>query len=125
MTASFATLKLVIPSIATGVSTEIVKNQGNQHSDYKEVSRTVEWNIKKMTGGSEYTLLTKITLPQALLQQMQKEMGAMNLNFEIPMHNVSGLQIKGLSISQQGSDSQSPHKWIRYITKSTSYVCRI
>ena len=52
-------------------------------------------------------------------------MGPINLNFEIPMHNVSGLQIKGLSISQQGSDVPPPHKWIRYITKSTSYVCRV
>ena len=85
----------------------------------------MDWNIKKMTGGSEYTLIAKITVPQASSQQIQKEMGPINLNFEIPMHNVSGLNIKGLNISQQGSDVPPPHKWIRYITKSTSYVCRV
>jgi AP-4 complex subunit mu-1 len=77
-----------------------------------------------MTGGSEYTLVSKISLPQAAVHQAQKETGAINLSFEIPMLSLSGLQIKFLKVLQEG-DSPAPKKWVRYLTKSSSYVCRI
>lgn len=53
-----------------------------------------------MVGDSEYTLLTKITLPQVSSINVQKETGPISLVFEIPMYNVSGLQIKSLKILQ-------------------------
>ena len=49
-----------------------------------------------MPGDTEYTLMTKITLPQATSVQAMKETGPINLNFEIPNFNLSGLQIKSL-----------------------------
>jgi hypothetical protein len=49
-----------------------------------------------MPGDSEYTILTKITLPQATSTQAMKETGPINITFEIPNHSVSGLQIKSL-----------------------------
>lgn len=59
----------------------------------------MDWGIKKMPGGeTEYTLLTKITLPQADSFNVEKETGPISLVFEIPMFNVSGLQIKSLKI---------------------------
>lgn len=99
-----------------------MKNQGNQKVDYNESANSVEWAIRKMPGDQEYTIMTKITLPQATASQAIKETGPINLAFEIPNHSVSGLQIKSLR-NLQGTES--PNKWVRYITKSTSYVCRI
>jgi AP-4 complex subunit mu-1 len=66
--------------------------------------------------------MTKITLPQGTSNQAMKETGPINLNFEIPSLCVSGLQIKSLKNLQGG---ETPSKWVRYITKSSSYVCRI
>jgi AP-4 complex subunit mu-1 len=100
ITATLVDIKFVIPKSASSVGTEIVKNQGNQRAEYKESSKTVEWNIKKMMGGSEYTLVSKISLPQASVHQAQKETGPINLSFEIPMLSLSGLQIKLLKVLQ-------------------------
>ena len=77
-----------------------------------------------MTGGSEYTLVSKVSLPQAVVHQAQKEAGPSDLSFEIPMLSLSGLQIKFLKVLQEG-DAAPPKKWVRYLTKSSSYVCRI
>lgn len=76
-----------------------------------------------MPGETEYTLLTKINLPQASTVNAQRETGPISLNFDIPMYNVSNFQIKSLKILQGGDES--PAKWVRYMTKSSSYVCRI
>lgn len=53
----------------------------------------------------------------------RKEIGPFNVSFDIPMFNVSNLQIKYLKIEEKDGAKQ-PHKWVRYITQSSSYVCR-
>ncbi len=75
-----------------------------------------------MPGESEYNIMTKITLAQATSTQAMKETGPINVSFEIPNHSVSGLQIKSL---RSLMNEENPSKWVRYITKSSSYVCRI
>lgn len=79
--ASFVIVKFNVPKKVSSINTEIVKNQGNQKADYNESNNTVEWTIKKMPGETEYTLMTKITLPQATSSQAMKETGPINLNF--------------------------------------------
>lgn len=54
----------------------------------------------------------------------RKEIGPISVNFEVPLFNVSHLQIKYLRIEGQDK-KQTPHRWVRYITQSSSYVCRI
>lgn len=90
--------------------------------DYNEASNSVEWTIRKMPGDTEYTMMTKITLPQATSVQAMKETGPINMNFEIPNFNLSGLQIKSLKSLMS---EEAPNKWVRYITKTSSYVCRL
>lgn len=115
-------MKFSVPNKASGVTPEVLANQGNQKSEFIESSNSVEWVIKKMPGESEYTLVTKITLPQASTVNAQRETGPISLSFEIPMYNISNLQIKSLKVLQ---GEENPAKWIRYLTKSSSYVCRI
>lgn len=100
VTASYVSVKFNVPKNASGVTPEVVANQGNQKSEFIESSNSVEWVIKKMPGESEYSLLTKITLPQASTVNAQRETGPISLNFEIPMYNISGLQIKSLKVLQ-------------------------
>ena len=48
-----------------------------------------------------------------------------SMTFEIPMYNLSSLQIKYLRIEETTKNSNPPHRWVRYITQSSSYVCRL
>jgi len=51
-------------------------------------------------------------------------MGPIAMNFEVPMFNASGLNIRFLKITER-SKSYNPHRWVRYVTRSNSYVCRL
>jgi len=49
------------------------------------------------------------------------------MEFTIPMYNVSNLSVKYLRIEETGpsSEKSTPHRWVRYITQSKSYVTRL
>ena len=55
--------------------------------------------------------------------QTRKEIGPVSMTFEIPMYNVSNLQVKYLRIAE-ASQNYNPYRWVRYVTRSSSYVCR-
>ncbi len=48
----------------------------------------------------------------------------MSMSFEIPMYNVSNLQVRYLRISEQ-QKSYNPYRWVRYVTQASSFVCRV
>ena len=54
----------------------------------------------------------------------RKEIGPVSMSFEIPMYNVSNLQVRYLRISEQHK-SYNPYRWVRYVTQASSYVCRV
>ena len=68
-------------------------------------------------------MIAKISLKNPVTMQTKKEVGPVNLNFEIPMYNVSKLQVKYLKI-QHEQKGYNPHRWVRYVSQSSSYVCR-
>lgn len=75
-----------------------VDTKVNQNTECKYI----EWTINKFQGNTEQTLVTKITLQQtANISMARKEIGPINISFEIPMYNVSNLQIKYLKIEEQ------------------------
>ena len=82
------------------------------------------WNIKKFTGGTELTLRTKISLSSASTGSVRKELGPISMSFEIPMYNVSNLQVRYLRIAE-AHKSYKPFRWVRYVTQSNSYVARL
>jgi len=47
------------------------------------------------------------------------------MTFEIPMYNVSGLQIKYLRIEETQKAPTPPQRWVRYITQASAYSCRL
>ena len=79
--------------------------------------------MKKFQGGVEHAFRAKITLSAMCTAQARKEVGPVSLTFEIPMYNVSNLQVKYLRIAEQ-SKAYHPYRWVRYVTRSSSYVCR-
>ncbi len=87
------------------------------------------WNVKKLVGGQELTNICKVSLSTGVKGRRlsRRDFDQITLTFEIPMFNTSGLQVKYLRISDvPGQPSQaSPYRWVRYVTHSGSYVCRL
>ncbi|CAD2103957.1 AP-4 complex subunit mu, putative [Plasmodium vinckei] len=80
------------------------------------------WTIKKFKGETEYTIRSKITLNQNY-EYSRRDFGPIHIMFEIPMFNLSKLRIKYLKIIENYKSSNT-HRWVRYITQSSSYVYR-
>jgi len=107
------------------------------------------------------SIRVKITLDQPATPAHRREMGPISMQFEVPMYNVSGLQVRSRPLprrttcvcccscccsahSLHASSSAvyttlqvrylriaetdkgyNPHRWVRYITSSSSYVFRM
>jgi len=112
-----------IARATNGVSIRLDSNI-DQSAEFKGKDSRIEWTIKKFRGCSEHTMRAKITLKEASSSNVRREMGPVSLGFEIPMHNVSNLQVKYLRIQEQHK-AYNPYRWVRYLTQSASYVARI
>jgi len=68
----------------------------------------IVWNAKRLSGGEEYTLVSKVllfffffkkiyslklTLDHAPTNNVRKEIGPISMNFEIPMWNGTGVRL--------------------------------
>lgn len=120
------TIKFNVPRNVSNVHTELPKGVQGQDAEYQSSGNSVKWVIKKFQGGTEHSLKTRISLQtSANSSNARKEIGPVNMNFEIPMFNVSGLQVKYLRIEDTTKSNNQPQRWVRYITQSSSYVCRL
>ena len=82
------------------------------------------WQIKKFQGQTEHQLVAKLALESPCTVAMRKEVGPIAMSFEIPMYNVSKLQVRYLRIAEQHK-TYNPYRWVRYVTQSNSYVIRL
>lgn len=109
-----ATCNVIVASASAGPSNaEFVRKDGK-----------IVWNIRKFPGGTEQTMRAKVTLNHSCTTQIRREIGPINMNFEIPMYNVSNLQVRYLRIAE-AMPGYTPYRWVRYVTQSSSYVCRV
>lgn len=117
-------VKFPVPKSTSSVSFEMAKAQaGTYTADYNKADNSAKWVIKTFQGAREYSLTSKISLSSQADNTTRKEIGPISMNFDIHMFNVSGVTVKYLKIA--GSTSKSgPHRWVRYVTQSSSYVCR-
>lgn len=120
----------IVP-VAKGVAAAVAVASGagagggsGQSAEYNAKDREVVWTIKKFQGGAEHTLRTKITLSTPSTTNIRKELGPVSMSFEIPMYNVSNLQVRYLRIAET-SKAYKPFRWVRYVATSNSYVCRL
>lgn len=123
--ASYVNLSFPMPKLASNITNELGKNQPNQNVDVENKGdiKMVKWNIKKFMGDTEYVLVTKITLQaNASAYNARKEIGPITVSFDVPMYNVSNLQIRYLRIDDK--EKSNPFRWVRFVTQSSSYVCR-
>ena len=86
--------------------------------EYIPSDNCIQWNINKLQGGREVVCRARIN---SLSQLSKESLGPISLSFEIPMYSVSNMQVRYLRISETGP---TPHRWVRYVTQSLSYVVR-
>ncbi len=113
-----------VPTSATTVTPSLQPDAVGQGAEYREKDRKVIWAIRKFPGKSEMTLRTKVSLSSNFKSHMKKEFGPISMRFEIPMYNASKLQVRYLRIADP-SAKYKPYRWVRYVTQSNSYVCRV
>jgi len=116
--------RLPLPRCTVGASCSFAMEVPGCQAEYNAAERKVIWSVRRFTGGSEIAIRVKITTNQPISPAIKREIGPISMTFEVPMYNVSRLQVRYLRISETHA-SYNPHRWVRYITQSSSYVCRI
>ncbi|ETV94349.1 hypothetical protein H310_11992 [Aphanomyces invadans] len=118
-------VRFPVPQSTIAVACDIGKNTAGQLAEFRQSENQVRWAIKRFPGGADMTLRAKVTL-SAPSSHVRREIGPVSLNFEIPMYNVSTLQVRYLRIPEHARHPNYSYKrWVRYVTQSNSYVCRI
>ena len=119
-------IEITLPGITSAASCSVVSTAGaaGVHAGYVAKEKKIVWNLKKFPGCTEQTMRAKVSLGGPCTSQIRREIGPINMNFEIPMYNVSSLQVRYLKIAEN-LPGYSPYRWVRYVTQSSSYVCRL
>lgn len=117
-------VRIPVPRSTASCFFEFPNEVPGSTAEYVVSEKKVIWNIKKFVGGSEMSIRVKINLEQQVSAAQKREVGPISMSFEIPMYNVSKLQVRYLRISETHK-SYNPYRWVRYITQSSSYVCRL
>ena len=119
-------LRIPMPQTTATVSLDQGMNAVGQLAEYRDNEKQVRWVIKKFDGGSELQLRCKINLSQPAGASVRREIGPVALTFEVPMYNVSNVQVRYLRIPEHARHAAYKYKrWVRYVTQTSSYVCRV
>ncbi len=121
-----------MPQTSASVSFEIYPSNQGSNAEYDSKERRISWVVRKLVGGTEWNLKAKINLASPLNNNINNNcvlnprllIGAISCTFEIPMYNLSKMQVQYLRIADQ-SKTSNPQRWVRYLTQSNSYVCRM
>jgi AP-4 complex subunit mu-1 len=121
-------VEIPIPNfIVAGATCHLISAPGTGHAHAEYVSSSegkIVWTMKKFPGGAEQTLRAKILLHKPCTTHIRQQIGPINMCFEIPMYNVSHLQVRYLRVADT-LVGYTPYRWVRYVTQSSSYVCRL
>ena len=125
---------LPIPKTAIGATGRLPKHvaSGAQHVMYDDADKQIVWQFKKLAGGSEHECSVQISLQTERIPNVRRAIGPLALSFQIPTLCASALCVRYLQVIDDASTSRhrdapprNPHRWIRYLTKSSSYVVRV
>ena len=119
-------VEMPLPQCTTVASCSVISAPGSgpANAEYIQRDGKIIWTMKKFPGGTEQTMKAKVTLSKPCTSQIRREIGPINMNFEVPMYNVSSLQVRYLRIAEN-MPGYTPYRWVRYVTQSSSYVCRL
>jgi AP-4 complex subunit mu-1 len=93
-------------------------------SEYKGSDNIVLWEIEKLWGQSEEVMKLTASFTSPITDiAIEKQIGPISLQFEIPRYNISGVEVKFLDIKERTRD-YNPKKWVRSLTRAGSYIAR-
>jgi AP-4 complex subunit mu-1 len=112
--------------VVAGVTCNVLSAPGTgpTAAEYMSNESKVIWTLKKFPGGSEQTMKCKVSLLRPCTTMIRQQIGPINMCFEIPMYNVSNVQVRYLRVAEN-MVGYTPYRWVRYVTQSSSYVCRL
>ncbi|XP_048691004.1 AP-4 complex subunit mu-1 isoform X1 [Caretta caretta] len=113
-------VQLPVPKGVVSLSQEL--SSPEQTVELQPTLKAIRWVIPRVQGGSQLSALFKLEVP-GLSSSSLLEVGPANMSFELPMHTCSGLQIRFLRFT--APPAGLPHRWVRYVTHSDSYVIRL
>uniref|UniRef100_A0ABM5G4Q0 AP-4 complex subunit mu-1 isoform X2 n=1 Tax=Pogona vitticeps TaxID=103695 RepID=A0ABM5G4Q0_9SAUR len=113
-------LHLPVPKATLSFSQEL--SSPEQTATLQATTKSVEWVVPRIQGGSQLSALFKLEVP-GLSRAGLLELGPASLSFELPAYTCSGLQVRFLRFT--GPQPSLPHRWVRYVTHSNSYVIRL
>ncbi|XP_067412738.1 AP-4 complex subunit mu-1 isoform X2 [Emydura macquarii macquarii] len=113
-------VQLPVPKGVVSLSQEL--SSPEQTAELQLSTKSIQWVIPRFQGGSQLSALFKLEIP-GLSSSSLLEVGPVNMSFELPMHTCSGLQIRFLRFTTP--QAGLPHRWVRYVTHSDSYVIRL
>jgi AP-4 complex subunit mu-1 len=117
-------IRIPLPRCTVGASCSFAADIPGCQAEYNATERRIIWTVRRFSGGTDISIRVKITTNQAITPAIKREIGPVSMQFEVPMYNVSRLQVRYLRISET-HHSYNPQRWVRYITQSSSYVSRI
>ena len=118
-------VRVPVPACTTSVVVEVDKPAPATHSyEYIEAQKCCVWRIQTFPGEAEFGCTMRMSLGTVVTATVEKEVGPVVLDFEIPNYSTSGLCIRSLQIEEK-SKSYNPSKWIRSFTRGSSYECRV
>lgn len=117
-------VRVPLPEQIGSVSGQLPVDAQGESYEYKGPEHCMYWFIKKFVAASQHNFKIKIILDtKADISAASREIGPVQLIYEVPMWTSSGLKVKYLKVNEAGRDTK-PNRWVRYITQSESYTCR-
>eukprot|EP00545_Synedropsis_sp_CCMP1620_P004974 CAMPEP_0119014752 /NCGR_PEP_ID=MMETSP1176-20130426/10363_1 /TAXON_ID=265551 /ORGANISM="Synedropsis recta cf, Strain CCMP1620" /LENGTH=459 /DNA_ID=CAMNT_0006967991 /DNA_START=69 /DNA_END=1445 /DNA_ORIENTATION=+ len=105
-------VEIPLPRCTAGASCNVITSPGAgpNSAEWVQGDSKIVWTMKKFPGGSEQTMKAKITLNHSCTTQIRREIGPISMSFEIPMYNVSNLQVRYLRIAEN-MPGYTPYRW--------------
>ncbi|XP_033121012.1 AP-4 complex subunit mu-1-like isoform X2 [Anneissia japonica] len=121
--ASNVKVRLPVPNNTTNVSPSIKCDSG-QSTEYKSEEKAVLWKTLKVYGGT--TLNAKFRMHVSNLSKVTHlELSQISVEFEVADCLLSNLHISFLKLFDPHHHAFVPHRWIRNVTVTDSYVFRL
>lgn len=109
-----------IPIPPTSASAKFTCDKGR--AKYEPGQRALIWKINNFQGKAEYSLDAIVDLLPATREKPWVR-PPITMEFQIPMHAVSGLQVRFLKVYEKSSYAHN--KWVKYMTKAGDYQMKI
>ncbi|XP_033735946.1 AP-4 complex subunit mu-1-like [Pecten maximus] len=116
-------VRIPVPHNTTSISQHLEGPGQMAELRQKVNDKKIVWKIKKLPGQTEVTAQFRV-INQGNGKLNKQELGPMVVEFEISKYTCSGLKVRFLQIPVQ-DPANTPHRWIRSMTVSDSYLVKI